>query len=234
MINSYAMEIHASTYVIEVLKIKKFDSRNPIHLKLSQLSKKAHEIARKIYEENREDLKENLKDIEDEIDRHVAELYGISDEELRAIKNCLKIFREGETEEEETEEEAALPKAEEIKLMLEPLFVDEDLSKEAKIGITNNLAGDIENAEVMVVLGSEKLLEQKIGEIRKDETKVLEFVLPRLKEGQYKLRITFIYEINGKKARMIEEKTLFVKSRKRDVAARTNFDDELDSLLREM
>lgn len=63
-----------------------------LHLKLSKLSEKAHEIAKQIYEEKRDDLKEDLQRIEAEINKTVAQLYGITDEELREIKKCLKNF----------------------------------------------------------------------------------------------------------------------------------------------
>lgn len=35
----------------------------------------------------------------------VAQLYGITDEELNEIKKCLRILKEGEIEEREVEEE---------------------------------------------------------------------------------------------------------------------------------
>jgi len=91
----------AFTYAVvssigEQILIPRYNSSNKTHQKISKLSKKAHEIARKIYEENREDLKENLKKIEEKIDKIVAQLYGITDEELEEIKKCLMILKEGE------------------------------------------------------------------------------------------------------------------------------------------
>ncbi len=111
---------------LENLNIPKFNPKNPLHQKLSQLSQKAHEIAKKIYEENREDLKEDLKKIEEEIDKTVAKLYGITDDELKEIRKCLMILKEGEVPEEEDEgeeeQQIVLPKKD-IEIKINPLLI---------------------------------------------------------------------------------------------------------------
>jgi methylase of polypeptide subunit release factors/methionine-rich copper-binding protein CopC len=103
IVSSYVIETAISTHIAKVIKIPKFDQSNSLHGRLSQLSYKAHEIAKKIYEENKEDLKEDLSKIEEEIDKAVAQLYGITDEELDEIRKCLAILKEGEIPEEEEE-----------------------------------------------------------------------------------------------------------------------------------
>jgi len=108
VIATYSTEYSQETHITKYVKIPKFDSNNSLHQKLSQLSQKAHEIAKKIYEENREDLKEDLKKIEEEIDKNVAKLYGITDEELKEIRKCLMILKEGEIPEEEEENEMSV------------------------------------------------------------------------------------------------------------------------------
>lgn len=50
---------------------------------------KAYEIVKQIYGEGREDLREELRKVEEEIDKTVAELYGITDDKLEEIKECL-------------------------------------------------------------------------------------------------------------------------------------------------
>jgi len=102
-IASYTYELRQETHITQYIKIPEFDSKNSLHERLSQLSRKAHEIAKKIYEENREDLKEDLSKIEEEIDKTVAQLYGITDEELDEIRKCLAVLKEGEISEEEEE-----------------------------------------------------------------------------------------------------------------------------------
>lgn len=104
-IASYTYELRMESHILKYLFIPKFDPKNPLHRRLSQFSQKAHEITKKIYEENREDLRENLKKIEEEIDKTVAELYGITDDELKEIKKCLIILKEGKIPDEEKEGE---------------------------------------------------------------------------------------------------------------------------------
>jgi len=103
-IASYTYELRQETHITHYIKIPKFVPMNLLHQKLSQLSQKAHKIAKKIYDENKENLKEDLNNVEEEIDRTVAKLYGITDEELEEIKKCLKILKEGETIEEKNED----------------------------------------------------------------------------------------------------------------------------------
>jgi hypothetical protein len=56
-------------------------------------------------QQNEED---ELKKVEEEIDRAVAQLYGISEDELREIKKCLAVL-EGEESKEGAEEAVELP-----------------------------------------------------------------------------------------------------------------------------
>ncbi len=93
VIASYTYELRQETHIIKHIKILKFNLKNPLHLKISELSKKAHDIAKEIYQNNREDLKNELIKIEEEIDTSVAELYEINGKELEEIKKCLIILR---------------------------------------------------------------------------------------------------------------------------------------------
>jgi len=77
----------------DVIKIPEYDAKNKIHAKLSALSKKAHQLAS-------ENNTYELSKVEEEIDKTVAELYGITDEEIKEIKKTLKIL-EGEKGKEE-------------------------------------------------------------------------------------------------------------------------------------
>lgn len=97
---SYTYELRQEAHILDYIRVPKFDPNNPIHQKLSELSKKAHEIAKEIYEKKKDELKPELQKIEEEIDKLVAQLYGITDEELKEIKKCLKLLKEGEIGEE--------------------------------------------------------------------------------------------------------------------------------------
>ena len=79
--------------VEDTIKIPKYDKNNELHIKLSYLSKKAHETAQR---------GGNTSEIEEEIDDIVSELYGISDESLQTVKKTL-LIQEGGLPEEESE-----------------------------------------------------------------------------------------------------------------------------------
>jgi hypothetical protein len=72
-----------SANILEHIRIPRFDPKNPVHLRLAELSKQAHEAA-KVGDETR------LREIEAEIDRWAAKLWGLSDDELREIQQSLR------------------------------------------------------------------------------------------------------------------------------------------------
>jgi hypothetical protein len=71
-----------SMHILEHIRIPCFDPKNPVHLRLAELSMQAHEAAR-IGDEMR------LREIEAEIDRWAAKLWNLSDDELRDIQQSL-------------------------------------------------------------------------------------------------------------------------------------------------
>jgi len=74
------------------------DANNDNHSGLAELSRKAHEFAPK--EEAAE-----LREVEEEIDRKVARLFGLSEKEVEDVKEALRVVY-GEGEVVEAEEEA--------------------------------------------------------------------------------------------------------------------------------
>jgi len=229
-IASYTYELRQETHITQYIKIPKFNPENPLHRKLSQLSQKAHEIAKKIYEENREDLKEDLKKIEEEIDKTVAELYGITDEELKEIGRCLRILREGEIpeEEEEGEEEQpiVLPKKD-VEIRIESLLIAENTEQEITISVQNNTNEPIKNIKLEVRLKSKSLLTETIKEIKPNEIVSLKFTAPKLKSGEHELGINF----SSQNVKFKESRKLFVKEKKKVKKAESSLDDELEKLL---
>jgi len=217
-IASYTYELRMETHITQYVKIPKFNPKNELHLKLSELSKKAHELAKKYYEQNDLIAQEELRKVEEEIDKTVAQLYGITDEELDEIKKCLMILKEGEILEEESEEEIILPREEGIKISVEPLLVNENETKELAIKISNNLEKTLEDGRIKVMLKDKILTDQTVESIRKEEEKALKFMLPKLKAGQYNLEITFTFKLNGESKSIEERRTLFVKSISKSVS----------------
>jgi len=73
----------ASPRVFQNIRIPKFDPKNELHLRLAELSQKAHEVAQT------ED-QSPLKQIEEEIDEVAAQIWGLTKEELQDIKLSLQ------------------------------------------------------------------------------------------------------------------------------------------------
>jgi hypothetical protein len=71
-----------SMHILEHIRIPRFDSGNPVHLRLAKLSKEAHGAAA------RGDA-QGLRAIEAEIDQQAAQVWGLSAEELRAVQESL-------------------------------------------------------------------------------------------------------------------------------------------------
>lgn len=83
------------------IRIPKFEVHNDIHSKLAELSKKAHEFASK----EEEDV---LREVEEEIDRQVARLFGLNEDEVKEVKDALRVvYGKGGVAEEEVEGKTA-------------------------------------------------------------------------------------------------------------------------------
>jgi len=211
-IATYTYEIGAYTHIVNYLKVLSFDPTNSLHKKLSELSRKAHEIAKEIYERNREDLKVDLKKIEEEIDNIVAKLYGITDEELKEIKKCLKALMEGELEEEEVEE-------------IEELQVNFNANvKPLTPGYIEVLILNPQNQKVRVEI---YLPEKKEVIETNEKEKTFRISVKPLKPGEY--RIPYKVIVDGRKEKE-DELVLYVKQEKK-VRKKDKLDDLLDELL---
>ena len=73
--------------------LPQFNSKSLFHQRLSSLSKNVHALAKRYYELNDLEAREELKEVEGEIDKIVAELYGIADEELEEVKKALGVVK---------------------------------------------------------------------------------------------------------------------------------------------
>jgi hypothetical protein len=97
--------LHASPHVLQHIRISRYHSHDPVHRSISQLSGDCHAAAA------RRDSK-TVPALEAEIDKLVAKLWGITDDELKAIQEALKEMerpgrrakRSADDEEDEAEE----------------------------------------------------------------------------------------------------------------------------------
>jgi SAM-dependent methyltransferase len=98
IVSGYAVETAISTHILNYVRIPRFDPKNEVHHKLSELSRKAHALVAR-------NATEELHDVEDKIDQLCAQSYGISATELSEIRDSLEILV-GHTEETEAELDA--------------------------------------------------------------------------------------------------------------------------------
>jgi hypothetical protein len=89
IVKSYGVETQTSTHVLNHVRIPQFDQKHKGHQRLSELSKHAHNLAKQETETSRKELQK----IETKIDEVAAEIWGITDAELRDIQFSLSDLR---------------------------------------------------------------------------------------------------------------------------------------------
>jgi hypothetical protein len=85
IIASYTYELRQETHIVDFVKVPKYDSKNNLHNMIAELSRRAHELAAPR-------ACEELRKVEDELDRAMAELYGIPEYALADFRNLLEIL----------------------------------------------------------------------------------------------------------------------------------------------
>jgi type II restriction/modification system DNA methylase subunit YeeA len=107
IIASYSYELRQETHIVDFIKIPKFDPLNKTHIKIAELSRRAHELSNLKHSGSsvteRYNIENELEKVEREIDLAVAELFGLSEEGLREFEKLMAILS-GEEPQEETEE----------------------------------------------------------------------------------------------------------------------------------
>ena len=113
IIASYTYELRQETHVLDAIKVPKYDARNEVHKRIAELSKRAHELAKHIYSEARPDHRvvdtgEELRRVEREVDLAVAEMLGLTEDDLREFEKLMAMLSGKGLP---VEEEAELPEA---------------------------------------------------------------------------------------------------------------------------
>jgi type II restriction/modification system DNA methylase subunit YeeA len=107
VVASYSYELRQETHIVDFIKIPKFDPQNKLHIKIAELSKRAHELSNLKHSGSsvteRYNVEKELEKIEREIDLAVAELFGLSEENLREFEKLMTILT-GKEPQEESEE----------------------------------------------------------------------------------------------------------------------------------
>ncbi|NQE06103.1 hypothetical protein C5S32_09560 [ANME-1 cluster archaeon GoMg1] len=79
--------------IVKHFGIPKYERSNEVYRMLSELSKRAHGLAKRYCELKDLQAQEELKEVEVGIDKVVAELYGITDEELEEVRETLGVLK---------------------------------------------------------------------------------------------------------------------------------------------
>jgi len=191
----------------DTIRIPKFDNNNEIHRKISELSNEAHKLAR--------DGKD-VSSIEEETDGLVAELYGISKEEMEKVKRTISI-QEGEIpEEEEIEEEEV--KEENPSVAFMNTVLEPEKPGEIEVIVTNP-------SRELLELAIEILDEKHIFKVT-DVEKTFKVGIKPLEIGEYEIK----YKIISPKEELSNTITLYVKTQKKHRKSRLakKFDDLLE------
>jgi len=185
IIASYTYELRQETHILEYVNVPRYDPKNPVHKQISQLSRRAHELAKCIYAEVKPDYcgefrnpKEELAQVEEQIDRLVAELYGMPEDALQDIRRLLAILKAEEAPEGgEVEEEVLEPSIEFLKTE-----VTADQRDYVEFSVVT--VGECDKAKI-ALHGPWGVKVLNLGEGRHK----LEVTLP---EGVYEVKYTFI------------------------------------------
>jgi len=92
VVKSYVVSVSTSTHVLQHIAVPKFDAENPIHTRLAALSQQAHQLAATQPCEGSKPS-QGLDAIEAQVDEAAAELWGITEKELREIRRSLAELR---------------------------------------------------------------------------------------------------------------------------------------------
>ncbi|MCD6312891.1 MAG: hypothetical protein J7L79_03670, partial [Thaumarchaeota archaeon] len=192
-----------------------------LHQKISELSKRAHGLAKRYFEQNDAKAYDELKKIELELDKHVARLYGITEDELKEIKRCLAILK-GEEVGEEEEGEEIQELAPELIVETPVLYVDKE--QELEIKIINHYDAPIRDVKVKLVFegrSSEKVFDEVSDEMR------VAFRLSGLKVGEYRATFSMEYLWEDSMRKIEKVVPIYVKRSSESKVRRSSLDELL-------
>ncbi len=198
-ITSYTYELGMDPHIAQYVKIPEFDPKHELHVKVSELSEKAHLLARKCYEQDNLASEEELRKTEKEIDETIAKLYGITNVELFEMRKFLAVLQGEEVIEEEGIPEELM----EVKLDFLNAVVSPSVEGSFEVAITNP-PKDTVKIEL-------QLPDQKVDLETDKEQDSIKVKIPPLPPGEHKIPYRIITSTKVAKG----EFTLHVKEKKR-------------------
>jgi type II restriction/modification system DNA methylase subunit YeeA len=186
IIASYSYELRQETHIADFIKIPKFDPQDKTHNKIAELSKRAHELSSLKHSEQPAAerynyIEKELEKVEGEINLAVAELFGLSLEDLREFEKLMAILS---GEEPPAEPEEVEPVGEPI-ITISNTLLQPNTQNQLEIDVTNPQGTMLEiNYEFPWETGTFKIVEGK---------HIIQ--TPPLKPGKYQGRLE--YTFNG-------------------------------------
>jgi type II restriction/modification system DNA methylase subunit YeeA len=186
IIASYSYELRQETHIADFIKIPKFDPQDKTHNKIAELSKRAHELSSLKHSEQPAAerynyIEKELEKVEGEINLAVAELFGLSLEDLREFEKLMAILS---GEEPPAEPEEVEPVGEPI-ITISNTLLQPNTQNQLEIDVTNPQRTMLEiNYDLPWETGTFKIVEGK---------HIIQ--TPPLKPGKYQGRLE--YTFNG-------------------------------------
>jgi type II restriction/modification system DNA methylase subunit YeeA len=186
IIASYSYELRQETHIADFIKIPKFDPQDKTHNKIAELSKRAHELSSLKHSEQPAAerynyIEKELEKVEGEINLAVAELFGLSLEDLREFEKLMAILS---GEEPPAEPEEVEPVGEPI-ITISNTLLQPNTQNQLEIDVTNTQGTMLEiNYDLPWETGTFKIVEGK---------HIIQ--TPPLKPGKYQGRLE--YTFNG-------------------------------------
>ncbi|MEZ0345543.1 MAG: class I SAM-dependent DNA methyltransferase, partial [Infirmifilum sp.] len=184
IVASYVIETEISTHIADIIKIPKFQPDNPLHQKIAELSIKAHKLAKCIHARVKPEYCREVRDpggelrrVEEELDKAVAELYGIPEDAVREFRRLLGVLSGEEAPGEEVEAVSV------AKPSLDFTKTDVVAGERDYVEFNVSTAGQCDKAEV-VLEGPWGVKSLSVGDGRQR----FEVVLP---EGIYEIKYSF-------------------------------------------
>ncbi|MGB9828327.1 MAG: Eco57I restriction-modification methylase domain-containing protein, partial [Thermosphaera sp.] len=98
-LTQFALQYAVVSSVEEYISVPNFNPDDPVHRNVAKLSRRAHELARCLYSQVKpgycssiHNPKDELARVEDELDRAVAQLYGIPEDAIEGFRKLLNTF----------------------------------------------------------------------------------------------------------------------------------------------
>lgn len=196
IIASYTYELRQETHIVDFIKVPKFNVTDKLHLRIAELSKKAHQLAKCIYSEEKPDYcrntkaEEELSKVEKELDLAVAQLLGLSEDDLRDFERLYAILSGEELPVEEDVEVPQYPNVSVLGAVIKP-----GLQSFVEVDVVNPSGEEIEfHYEFPWGSGSFRLVE---GKYKID--------VPPLSPGKYRGVLRWVWRGNEQSKEVIVE-----------------------------